>query len=259
MKILLANDDGVRAQGLLELADELKKIGEVTVIAPDAERSAAGHSVTFFAPLRLVKLSEEANCSIYSCSGTPSDCVIMGLAHVMKNTPPDVVITGINYGPNLGDDVTYSGTISSAMEGAQAGIPSIAISTGVTKDRSITYKTAAKVGAEICKMVYKNKLPNRTLLNVNVPCTPEESIKGIKITHLGVSNFKYGFIQRQDAGERDYYWLTREPRPQQELRAGSDYEALENNYISITPIQLSFTANEIFPQINKWGFENFKI
>ena len=256
MRILAANDDGVRAEGFIALINELKKIGEVTAIAPETERSAAGHSVTFFAPLRLKRLSEEENLTIYSCSGTPTDCVLMGIAEVMKDNPPDIIITGINYGPNLGDDATYSGTISSAMEGVMAGIPSIAVSTGIHKTEVTEYALPAKVAAQICKLVHKNKLPPRILLSVNVPAVSKDEIKGIKISHLGQSNFKYGFIKRSDAGHRDYYWLTREPDIEKASYPDSDYEALHNNYISITPVHLNLTCKETSELIKKWDLGN---
>jgi len=256
MKILVANDDGVRADGFSTLINELKKIAHVTAIAPDSERSAAGHSITFFAPLRLKLLSEEENLSVYSCSGTPSDCVIMGLAYVMKDTPPDLVVTGINYGANLSDDATYSGTVSSAMEGALAGIPSIAVSIDVSEDHSIDYKTAAEITANICKLVYTNKIPHRTLLSVNVPNKPKDKIKGIKITHLGQSNFKYGFIHRKDAGERDYYWLTREADIDKNTYENSDYHALSENYVSITPIQLNLNCPNTSKIMGNWNIND---
>lgn len=255
MRILAANDDGVRAEGFKALINELKKIGSVTAIAPESERSAAGHSVTFFAPLRLQLLSEEDNLKVYSCSGTPTDCVLMGIAEVMKDNPPDLIVTGINHGPNLGDDATYSGTISSAMEGAMAGIPSIAVSTGINKSEIMGYSLQAKVAAQICKLVHKNKLPPRTLLSVNVPAVSKDELNGVRVSHLGQSNFKYGFIKRSDAGNREYYWLTREPNVEPSTYHDSDYHTLSENCISITPIQLNLTCKETSELINNWNLK----
>ncbi len=249
MKILAVNDDGVRAEGFNALINELRKIGEVTAVAPETERSAAGHSVTFYHPIRFNKLTQEDRFMVYSCSGTPSDCVILGLAHIIKENPPDIIVSGINYGPNLGDDVTYSGTISAAMEGAQAGIPAIAISTGISKAQNLNYSNAAKTAASLCKLVNEHKIPYRTLLNVNVPA---ENINGVKITHLGISRFQYGFITRQDAGEREYQWLIRNPQPESESYEGSDYQALEQDYISITPIKLDFNDYKTAAEMIRW-------
>lgn len=241
MRILIANDDGVYADGINILAEELAKIAHVTVVAPDKERSAAGHGVTFFSPLRIDKISENEKSCFYSCSGTPADCVVVGLNHVMRENPPDLVIAGINRGPNLGDDFHYSGTIAAAVEGALAGIPSIAVSTGVDKNFKVPcYKNTARIASGLAEMVFEDPIPLRTFLNLNVPAY---DIKGIKLTHLGFSNFSYGVIERQDGLNLNYFWLTRTNRCQNEMYEGSDYQALNSGYASITPLSLDFSSS----------------
>lgn len=241
MRILVTNDDGIDADGIKILAEELAHTAEITVVAPDKERSAAGHGVTFFSPLRVNKISQNASVAFYSCSGTPADCIIVGLTHIMKENLPDLVVTGINRGPNLGDDFHYSGTISSAVEGALAGIPSIAVSTGVTKDFKVPcYRNTAKIAAALASMVFEKKIPGRAMINLNVPT---DEIKGVRITHLGFSNFSYEVIERKDGLNLDYFWLSRKSNFKNDKYEGSDYQALADGYVSITPLNLDMTRN----------------
>ena len=243
MRVLITNDDGVNAEGIKVLADEISKIADVTVIAPDRERSAVGHGVTFFSPMRLFKLSEEEHKIIYKCSGTPVDCIIMGLNHVMKDTPPDLVITGINRGINIGDDFHCSGTISSAVEGALSCIQSIAVSCATDIEFNVpSYEPIAKIASCIAEKIFKNPLPKRVMLNLNAPVG---KIKDIKLTHLGFSNFKYDIISRKDALNLDYFWFNRKSNYQNEKYEGSDYQAVMEGYASLTPINLDFPTAQI--------------
>ena len=239
MRILITNDDGINADGIRILAEELRKVANVTIVAPDGERSAAGHGVTFFSPLRINRVSGDESGQTYSCSGTPADCVIVGIYHVMREAPPDLVVTGINRGPNLGDDFHYSGTISAAAEGALAGIQSIAVSNGVTKDfRVPCYRNTAKLAAGLAEMLLENPIPKRTMLNLNVPT---DEIKGVRVTHLGFSNFKYEIIQRRDGLNLDYFWVSRSFDYRNEKYEGCDRQALDEGYASITPLNLDLT------------------
>ncbi|MCQ2735653.1 MAG: 5'/3'-nucleotidase SurE [bacterium] len=236
MKILITNDDGIGAEGIRVLADELSKIGEVTVVAPDGNRSAVGHGVSFFTPLRIWGHDKE---NWHSCSGTPADCIIAGLYHIMKDNRPDIIVTGINKGANLGDDFNYSGTISSAKEGALAGIPSIAVSNEVLQDFTVpSYTNAAKLAAGLALEIFRNPIPERSMLNLNVPAG---EIKGIRTTHLGKSSFTYRIIQRKDTVNLDYFWAGRNFDYNNEKYQGSDKQALDEGYASITPLNLDFT------------------
>ena len=259
MRVLITNDDGVNAEGIKVLADELSKIADVTVIAPDKERSAVGHGVTFFSPLRLSKLSEEEHKIIYKCNGTPVDCIIMGLYHVMKDNPPDLVITGINRGMNIGDDFHCSGTISSAVEGALSGIQSMAVSCATDMEFNVpSYEPIARIASAIAEEIFKNPLPKRFMLNLNAPVG---EIKGIKLTHSGFSNFKYDIISRKDGLNLDYFWFNRKSNYHNEKYEGSDYQALTEGYVSLTPINLDLSTAEIdlFKIIDKEKIQKWTI
>jgi len=250
MNIFVTNDDGVFAQGLRELVRELKKIGRVVVVAPDRERSAIGHAVTFFDPLRLHKLEESRRCVIYSSTGTPTDCILLGLHHVMKKRKPDLVVTGINIGPNMGDDITYSGTVSSAMEGALSGIPTMAVS--IASFNNPHFPTAAAIAAKLAPVVVENGLEPRTFLNVNVPSVPLDEIKGIEITCQGQSRYIQQFEEKYDPRGRAYYWFANN-LPEGIAEEGTDFYAIRRNYVSVTPLQLNLTCRRTMTALKEWN------
>ncbi|MGV8125438.1 MAG: 5'/3'-nucleotidase SurE [Vulcanimicrobiota bacterium] len=249
MNIFVTNDDGVFAKGLRELVKELKKIARVVVVAPDRERSAIGHAVTFFDPLRMHKLEESRKSIIYSSTGTPTDCILLGLCHVMKKKP-DLVITGINIGPNMGDDITYSGTVSSAMEGALRGIPTMAVSVASFKDPH--FSTAAVVAARLAPIVVENGLEPRTFLNINVPSVPIEEIKGIEITSQGESRYIQQFEEKYDPRGKAYYWFANN-LPEGIAEEGTDFHAIRRNFVSVTPLQLNLTCHKTKAMLKEWN------
>ena len=253
--ILLTNDDGYHAPGINALAKELKKIAKVTVIAPDRERSAISHGLTFFEPIRMTKITEEENLCIYASSGTPTDCVILGAYHAIPGKP-DLVVSGINRGSNMGDDVTYSGTVAGAMEGTIQGIPSIAVS--LNKIEEFDYSFAARYTACVAQMILEKKLPEGVFLNINFPAVESNEIQGVEITTQGKTVYKQKVIKRSDPKGRDYFWITGEP-PRGEPIEGTDFWALENKKISITPMCLSFTHQGFTEEMKKWDLNGYMV
>jgi 5'-nucleotidase len=248
LRILVSNDDGVHSEGLLALVEELRTIGHVTVVAPDRERSAVGHSLTFFHPLRVNKLREDEGCVVYASDGTPTDCVLLGIYGLMESRP-DLVVSGINRGSNLGDDITYSGTVSAAMEGMIHGVPSFAVS--MASFENLHWNTAAVVARRIALAVLANGLPPKTLLNVNVPNVPLEELGGIEATEQGHTIYDQRLIKRTDPRGSDYYWITG-AIPRGEPMDGTDFAAIFNNRVSITPIQINLTNRPFMRELRGW-------
>lgn len=241
LKILISNDDGINAKGIRVLAQRLaeEKEHEVFVVAPDRERSATGHSLTLHKPLRTEEVELPGNIKhAWSTSGTPSDCVKLAVTQLVGSPIPDIIISGINSGPNLGSEVLYSGTVAAAMEGAFMDIPSIAVSLMYAEIRH--YETAAEFIAKLVKVFPKAHLAQRSLLNVNVPCVPLDQVKGVRITELGVRLYDDYFEKRSDPRGRVYYWLAGEAVEVDE-KEGSDVWAVANGYVSITPISFNMT------------------
>lgn len=249
MHFLVTNDDGVFAEGLAALVRELRKIAKVTVVAPDRERSAVGHALTFFDPIRIQKIREEKRVKVYSCDGTPSDCVLLGIYSLMEERP-DLVVSGINKGGNLGDDITYSGTVSAAMEGIIHGVPSFAISVASFQD--VRFDAAARWARIIAGQIMREGLPPRTFLNVNVPNLPAEEIKGFSITRQGRSIYEQRVLKRFDPRGTEYYWLTGE-LPTGEPEDGTDFEAVFRGFVSITPVHLCLTDFSQMERLKKWN------
>ncbi|KXG74229.1 5'-nucleotidase SurE [Fervidicola ferrireducens] len=249
MNILITNDDGIYAEGLLMLAREISKIAKVTVVAPDRERSATAHAITMHKPLRVEK-AELRNCSVESwmVNGTPSDCVKLAL-DALLNDAPDLVLSGINRGPNLGTDVIYSGTVSAAIEAAIYGIPAVAVS--VAAYENVSYEYPAQFVRKLCEVLKEKQFPKDTLLNVNIPPLDAEDIAGVLITRLGNRKYKNCFDRRQDPRGKTYYWLAGEVVEDLEDET-SDVWAIKNNYISITPIHFDLTNYEVIDSIKKW-------
>ncbi len=248
MRILLTNDDGIYAEGIYALHQELDKIGEVTVAAPDSEQSSVGHGITLGYPLWSKKVNRKSKFFGYGITGTPADCVKFASAILLKKKP-GVVISGINYGANDGCSVFYSGTVAGAREGALLGIPSIAISLATFTNPDFTY--AAKVGARLVQLLYKNPLPAGTFLNVNVPNLPAKQIKGIKVTRQGKTPIHGTFQKRTDPFLRDYYWMSGKlPESQKDLQV--DSYALNHKYVTVTPICCDLTDSPALKLLETW-------
>ncbi len=245
--ILVTNDDGIHSPGIQALEEALSKIGKVTVVAPDRERSAVSHSITLHHPLRAVETSPQH----FSVDGTPTDCVLLGVLELMKEKP-DLVVSGINIGPNLGDDITFSGTVAAAMEGTLLGIPSIAMSL-VTRTR-IDFEPAADFARQLSLRVIQKGLPKDTLLNVNVPALPENEIQGVKFVKHGKRIYRDKIIKKIDPRGRLYYWIGGE-EPHYHKEIDTDFHAIEQNYISITPIHMELTNDEVLEELQKWDFQ----
>ena len=232
-RILLTNDDGVHSEGILALAEALAPLGEVTVVAPIQEASAIGHALTLRRPLRL----EHVRNDVYAVDGTPTDCVNVAIAHVL-NGKPDLIVSGINKGLNLGDDVTYSGTVSGALEGALLGIPSLAFSTQ-NKGNHFDFAPAARSAFTLAEAVLGREMPKFTLLNINVPFGPN---KGFRATVQAKRNHVTVVSKRIDPRDRAYYWIE-EGENTWEPHDRSDYQAVRDGYISITPLHPDMTAH----------------
>lgn len=248
MRILLTNDDGVFADGIFFLYQELKSMGEVCVVAPAVEQSATGHAITLYHPLRVKKITRERGYAAYAVNGTPADCVKFAVKVLMPK-PPDIVVSGINMGPNVGLSVLYSGTVSAAMEGTVLGFPSIAISLGTKQGMDFRY--AAKFAKKLIRSVHRHGLPEGTLLNVNVPALPAEMIKGVRITRHGNSRVVEKFDERIDPQRGTYFWLSGELIAVEE-GTHIDGTALKNNEISITPIHYDLTDHKFLGALEKW-------
>jgi 5'-nucleotidase len=249
MKILVTNDDGIYAKGLQHLTESLSRIAEVTVVAPDIERSAIGHAITLNDPLRVEEIKINNHFFGYAVNGTPADCVKIGISAIMSKKP-DAVFSGINPGANIATDIIYSGTVSAAIEGLIMGCCSVAISVG--SKRNPNYDYAAEYALKLLKILAKNKFP-KILLNVNVPAIPPEKIKGAKLTRQGKMQFRDYFDKRQDPSGRTYYWLTGEQTDSEE---GDDIDsnAMSKGFISITPIQYNLSDSAVFEKLKNWRF-----
>ena len=231
-RILVTNDDGVHSEGIKALAGALRAFGDVTVVAPIQEASAIGHALTLRRPLRIDAIGPD----IFAVDGTPTDCVNLAITHVLKGKP-DLIVSGINKGWNLGDDVTYSGTVSGALEGALLEIPSIAISTQRIKDEC-EFGPSAASAATVAQAVLERGLPKFTLLNINVPMG---EIRGYRVTVQAKRNHVTVVSERMDPRHREYYWIE-EGENEWEPHDRSDYQAVRDGYISITPLQPDMTA-----------------
>lgn len=244
-KILVSNDDGVHSAGIKRLADALRSLGEVTVVAPDGERNAASHAITLHKPLRVTQLAD----GIYSTSGTPTDCINLGVITILKERPA-LVVSGINLGENLADDVTYSGTVSAAMEGTLLGIPSIAISQ--SGDKTFQFDAAADIAAQLAEAVLEQGLPRDTLLNVNVPDLKPSEVRGVRITRLGRRSYDANdIIENHDPRGRKYYWIGGN-RIFGTENEGTDFGAIQTGYISVSPVHLDLTNHAALAALSSW-------
>jgi len=230
-RIFVTNDDGVFSEGIERLAAALSRVGDVVTVAPDQERSAAGHSLTLHSPLRAKLVGE----SRWSVDGTPTDCVNWGILHLMKDARPQLLFSGINLGLNLGDDVTYSGTVSAAFEGTLIGVPSVAISQEI--ETGFTFDAAADFAARLAGRLLERKLPPGTLLNVNVPAGQP---LGVRVAPLGKRRYGEVVVEKLDPRGRPYYWIGSAP-PTGERESGTDLAAVAEKHISVTPLHLDLT------------------
>jgi len=256
MHILVTNDDGVQAPGLLALAQELRQLGKVTVFAPDRNWSASGHVKTLDRPLRVREVRLADDTPAYSCDGAPSDCVALPLMGFVEEKI-DVVVSGINPNANIGHDVTYSGTVTAAMEAVITGrVPGIAVSLDAPEFHSgpLDFSSAARVARNVTSRVLTGTLPEGVLLNVNVPYLEEEHFKGTLVTRQGLRVYLDKLERRIDPRGRPYYWIGGEA-PSGVLEEGTDFGSLKAGYVSITPLQLDLTACAALDVIKKWTWK----
>lgn len=254
LHILLSNDDGIDAPGLFALAQEIKKIAEVTVIAPDKQQSAVGHAITMNYPLRAVPFHKNGEFFGYAVEGTPADAIKLGVRSLMKRKP-SMVISGINHGSNTAINIIYSGTVSAATEGTVLGIPSIAISLTTYGEPDFTY--AGRFARRLALLVAAKGLPEGTLLNVNVPAVVEEEIAGVMLTRQGKSTWDDTFDVRRDPANREYFWLTGRLNVV-DRDADIDQIAVQNRYVSVTPIQYDLTDRAMLDRMKSWAIEDLK-
>ena len=248
MKILLTNDDGIYAPGIYAIYKDLIKFADVTVVAPDVEQSSVGHGITLFYPLFVRKVKRKDKFFGYAVSGKPADCVKLGLEIILKGKKPDLVVSGINLGNNDGCSVFYSGTVAGAREGTLMGIDSMALS--LDSFDNPKFEKSAKIGAKLAKLIFKNKLPQGTFLNVNVP---PGAIKGILPTLQGAEPIHGHFKIRRNPHDKIYYWMTGK-NPTHVNDNSIDTYALKNGYATVNPVHCSLTDEKFLDKLHQWKF-----
>lgn len=247
MRVLVSNDDGVDAPGIRILAEGLRNAGhEVLIVAPDRDRSGASNSLTLDAPVRVVQ-QDETSWRVY---GTPTDCVHVAITGMLE-VEPDIVVSGINNTANLGDDVIYSGTVAAAMEGRFLGLPAVAMSLATADHKGVHYETAARAAVEIVARLAADPLPADTILNVNVPDLAWEDVAGFEVTRLGNRHRAEPCIPQQDPRGRNWWWIG-PAGPELDSGAGTDFHAVRNGHISITPIHVDLTRYQALEQVASW-------
>ncbi len=245
--ILVTNDDGFFSKGIHHLAEVLKEVGEVYIVAPDRDRSAVSHALTMHRPLRIDLIKE--NC--YSVNGTPTDCVVVGVKKLLPREP-DLIVSGINKGANLGEDITYSGTVSAAIEATILGVPSFAIS--LVGERPFRYETASYYALKIAKFILEKGLPPDTLLNVNLPNKPLQEIRGIKITRQGKRSYENSIHEIFSPWGEKQYWIGGGVVSWQKMD-GTDIQAIIEGYASVTPLHIDLTNYQALDYLRKHGIE----
>lgn len=255
MHILVTNDDGVTAPGLLSLAQEMRRLGQVSIVAPDRNWSASGHVKTVDRPLRVKEVRLADGSSAWAADGAPSDCVALAICGFLDEKV-DLVVSGINPYANFGHDVTYSGTVTCAMEATIWGVPAIAMSVDSPDNHlgAVDYIPAARAAYQVARAVSQYGLADHVLLNVNVPYLPEEHIKGIQVTRQGLRVYHDKVDKRMDPRNRPYYWVIGDA-PTGIAERGTDIGALADGYISVTPIQLDLTAYHFISDLNAWNWQ----
>jgi 5'-nucleotidase len=246
MHLLISNDDGITARGIQVLSSRMSELGKVTIVAPDQNHSGASNSLTLESPVRIRKTGKRT----YSTSGTPTDCVHIALTGLLEKDP-DLVVSGINAGANLGDDVIYSGTVAAAMEGRFLGLPAIAVSLVFGEHQEHYYSTAAEAVAVVVERLRKDPLPADTILNINVPDRPLQEIMGFEVTRLGHRHRAEPVVKTIDPRGRPMYWIG-PAGPGQDAGPGTDFDAIQRGYISITPIHVDLTRYQALEQISGW-------
>ena len=244
MKILVSNDDGYLATGIIVLTEALVEIADVVVVAPDRNRSAASNSLTVHSPLRISKIADNR----YTVDGTPSDCVHLALTGLLDDEP-DLVVSGINHGANLGDDVIYSGTVAAAMEGRFLGLPTIAVS--LAGDRLTHFDTAARVVTEMVQKLECASLAPDVTLNVNVPDRPYDKLTGVVAARLGFRHKSEPIIRTRDPHGRTIYWVGPAGKGQ-DAGPGTDFHAVDQGAVAVTPLKVDLTRHETLPQLKEW-------
>jgi 5'-nucleotidase len=236
-RILVTNDDGIHAPGLealVEIAEQLSS--DVWIVAPEVNQSGAGHSLSLSHPLRMREVSERK----FAIEGTPTDCVLFAVKHLLKDRKPDVILSGVNRGTNIADDVTYSGTIAGAMEGCLFGIPSIALSLAYAHEHPVKWGTATAHGAAVIRKVLSIDWPKNVFVNINFPDVVAGSVKGVRVTHQGTRGFGGYIDERADLRGGTYYWIGYRPQ-ESEIDEASDIAAVRSGYVSVTPLHLDLT------------------
>jgi 5'-nucleotidase len=247
MRVLVSNDDGVEAPGIRVLAEGLRAAGhEVTVVAPDRDRSGASNSLTLDSPIRVREIAER----VWRVGGTPTDCVHLALTGLLAEDP-DIVVSGINSAANLGDDVIYSGTVAAAMEGRFLGLPAIAMSLVTGESSARHYDTAARAALEITARLLVDPLPADTILNVNVPDLPWDAVRGYEVTRLGHRHRAEACIEQVDPRGRPLWWIG-PAGPEQDAGPGTDFHAVRTGHISITPIHVDLTRYQALEKVASW-------
>lgn len=250
--ILVCNDDGVTAPGITALIEVARKFGDVVVVAPDKPQSGMGHAITLNSTLRVNKVREEQGLEVYSCTGTPVDCVKLAVNEVLKRKP-DLIVSGINHGSNASINIIYSGTMSAAIEGCLEGIPSIGFS---LLDHSIDadFEASAHYAEKVIDQVFENSLPEGICLNVNIPQLHKDDIMGIKVCRQANANWEEEFDERKDPSGARYYWLTGVFK-NYDQGTDTDIWALENKFVSVVPVQYDLTSHKALVGIKKWKFD----
>lgn len=245
LDILVSNDDGIHAEGLRVLAEAVAPLGHVIIIAPDREQSATSHSLTLHRPLRVRKIAPD----ILSVDGTPTDCVLLGV-HGFLERKPALVVSGINHGPNMGNDVLYSGTVAAASEGAFLGIPSIAFSLATWE--SVSFETAGRIARDLVGSLLERGLPAGACLNVNIPPLPYEAIRGMRIARLGRRVFRDVVVEKRDPRGKSYYWIGGEA-PTWDHDDASDFHAVSEGYVAVTPLTFELTDYKGIVELESLG------
>ena len=246
MKILVSNDDGYRSEGIRRLREALSSLAEVTVVAPDRNKSGASNSLTLDVPLRV----SEAEPGVYFVPGTPTDCVHLALSGLF-DFEHDMVVSGVNDGPNLGDDVVYSGTVAAAVEGRFLGLPTIAVSLCTSGGAGGHFDTGAEVAARLVRQLLRHPLDRALILNVNVPDLPLAELNGFRTTRLGFRHRSEPMVRAQDPRGRPVYWVGPAGR-EQDAGPGTDFDAVAEGFVSVTPLQIDLTRHAAMPLLSSW-------
>lgn len=253
--ILVTNDDGILSNGIQALVENLKRLGKVTVVAPAQERSATGHSLTLHKPIRV----EQLKPGFYAINGTPPDCVYIAVKKLFRNKKIDLVVSGINHGPNLGNDIHYSGTVSAAREATFLQIPAMAVSLDYTSDthnsNGMDFTAAAEYAYLISELILERGLPPQVLLNVNIPNVPPKDILGIKLAKTGFRYYTDRILEQKDPRGKNYYWLGGKYLGY-DKKGETDCKAVDTHFVSVTPLHMDSTNHETLKKMKKWGLHS---